>query len=244
MAPLLTTLITTAAPPTVTSGHSGGVNNPIGETLTHAPPQQDQGGILHSFEPTHEGPSQQFSAFATTSATERPQGPLPWRDRGCNMETDMVSMTGEIEVAIVLLITLEHILTRTTISRIREVMRGEMMTRFILSTYEDESFAKIQTLHQVRNQFVDDYVGDFYMLSSRVVLSESEAHKLLIKSLWIVTDKKVVPKAANDVKLISGGKILENNRTVGQCKTPYGELPGGVITMHVVVQPSLVKTKS
>ncbi|KAK9113399.1 hypothetical protein Syun_020196 [Stephania yunnanensis] len=56
-------------------------------------------------------------------------------------------------------------------------------------------------------------------------------------------DKKVVPKTASDVKLICAGKILENNKTVGQCKTPFGELPGGVITMHVVVQPSLVKTK-
>ncbi|XP_077212185.1 membrane-anchored ubiquitin-fold protein 3-like isoform X2 [Tasmannia lanceolata] len=57
-------------------------------------------------------------------------------------------------------------------------------------------------------------------------------------------DKKIVPKAANDVKLISAGKILENNRTVGQCRVTFGELPGGVITMHVVVQPSLVKTKT
>nr|DAD30482.1 TPA_asm: hypothetical protein HUJ06_009333 [Nelumbo nucifera] len=57
-------------------------------------------------------------------------------------------------------------------------------------------------------------------------------------------DKKVVPKAASDVKLISAGKILENNKTVGQCRVPFGELPGGVITMHVVVQPSLAKTKT
>ncbi|KAL3644060.1 Membrane-anchored ubiquitin-fold protein 3 [Castilleja foliolosa] len=57
-------------------------------------------------------------------------------------------------------------------------------------------------------------------------------------------DKKIVPKAANDVKLISGGKILENNKTVGQCKTPFGELQNGVVTMHAVVQPSIVKTKT
>lgn len=54
----------------------------------------------------------------------------------------------------------------------------------------------------------------------------------------------MVPKAANDVKLISAGKILENNKTVAQCRLPFGELPGGVITMHVVVQPSLMKTKT
>ncbi|KAK4712727.1 hypothetical protein AABB24_004776 [Solanum stoloniferum] len=57
-------------------------------------------------------------------------------------------------------------------------------------------------------------------------------------------DKKVAPKVANDVKLICAGKILENSRTVGQCKTPFGELPNGVITMHAVVQPSLAKAKS
>ncbi|XP_058093074.1 membrane-anchored ubiquitin-fold protein 3-like isoform X1 [Magnolia sinica] len=57
-------------------------------------------------------------------------------------------------------------------------------------------------------------------------------------------DKKIIPKAANDVKLISAGKILENNKTIAQCRVPFGELPGGVITMHVVVQPSLAKTKT
>uniref|UniRef100_A0A1D1ZJ56 Membrane-anchored ubiquitin-fold protein n=1 Tax=Anthurium amnicola TaxID=1678845 RepID=A0A1D1ZJ56_9ARAE len=57
-------------------------------------------------------------------------------------------------------------------------------------------------------------------------------------------DKKMVPKAANDLRLISSGKILENNKTVAQCRTPFGELPGGVITMHVVVQPSVAKMKT
>ncbi|KAF5204857.1 Membrane-anchored ubiquitin-fold protein [Thalictrum thalictroides] len=57
-------------------------------------------------------------------------------------------------------------------------------------------------------------------------------------------DKKVIPKTANDVKLISAGKILENQKTVSQCRVPFGEHPGGVITMHVVVQPSLAKMKT
>ncbi|KAH6789321.1 Ubiquitin family protein [Perilla frutescens var. frutescens] len=60
----------------------------------------------------------------------------------------------------------------------------------------------------------------------------------------ILSDKKVAPKAANDVKLISAGKVLENNKTVAQCKIPFGELPKGVITMHAVVQPSLAKAKT
>ncbi|XP_047313426.1 membrane-anchored ubiquitin-fold protein 4-like [Impatiens glandulifera] len=57
-------------------------------------------------------------------------------------------------------------------------------------------------------------------------------------------DKKIAPKAANDVKLINAGKILENSKSVGQCRMPFGELQIGVITMHVVVQPSLVKAKT
>ncbi|KAK8690641.1 hypothetical protein V6N13_074172 [Hibiscus sabdariffa] len=56
--------------------------------------------------------------------------------------------------------------------------------------------------------------------------------------------KTVVPKSVNEVKLISSGKILENNRTVGLCKVPFGEVPGGAIIMHVVVQPSLAKAKT
>lgn len=56
--------------------------------------------------------------------------------------------------------------------------------------------------------------------------------------------KTIIPKAANEVKLISSGKILENNKTVGQCKLPFGDTAGGgVIIMHVVVQPSPAKSK-
>ncbi|XP_048329034.1 membrane-anchored ubiquitin-fold protein 3 [Ziziphus jujuba] len=56
--------------------------------------------------------------------------------------------------------------------------------------------------------------------------------------------KAIIPKAANEVKLISSGKILENNKTVGQCKLPFGDNAGGAIIMHVVVQPSLAKAKA
>ncbi|KAL5171942.1 Membrane-anchored ubiquitin-fold protein 3 [Glycine soja] len=64
------------------------------------------------------------------------------------------------------------------------------------------------------------------------------------RSQVVGLDKKIIPKAANDIKLISAGKILENHKTVGQCRVPFGELPKGVITMHVVVQPSLLKAKT
>ncbi|KAL8143933.1 hypothetical protein V2J09_016965 [Rumex salicifolius] len=56
--------------------------------------------------------------------------------------------------------------------------------------------------------------------------------------------KSVVPKLASEIKLISFGKILENNKTVGQCKTTIAELAGGVMVMHVVVQLSQAKTKT
>ncbi|KAL8154129.1 hypothetical protein V2J09_011889 [Rumex salicifolius] len=53
-----------------------------------------------------------------------------------------------------------------------------------------------------------------------------------------------VPKLANEIKLISFGKILENNKTVAQCKAPIDELADTVMVMHVVVQPSQAKIKT
>lgn len=50
-------------------------------------------------------------------------------------------------------------------------------------------------------------------------------------------DKEYGPRTVKDVKLISAGRILENNKTVGECQSPLCNLPGGVTTMHVVVQP-------
>lgn len=50
-------------------------------------------------------------------------------------------------------------------------------------------------------------------------------------------EKESAPKTVNDVKLINGGKILENNRTLGECKSPICDFSGGVTTMHVVVRP-------
>ncbi|KMZ68302.1 Membrane-anchored ubiquitin-fold protein 3 [Zostera marina] len=60
--------------------------------------------------------------------------------------------------------------------------------------------------------------------------------KQIILSIW-PQDKKNGPKTINDLKLINGGKILENNHTLAEARLPLGELPGGVITMHVVVRP-------
>ncbi|XP_022932445.1 membrane-anchored ubiquitin-fold protein 3-like isoform X2 [Cucurbita moschata] len=82
-------------------------------------------------------------------------------------------------------------------------------------------------------------VGPFRYSSASTV----DVLKQRIVSDW-PKGKTVTPKAASEVKLISSGKILENNKTVGQCKLPFGEFTGGVIIMHVVVQPSLAKAKT
>jgi hypothetical protein len=66
---------------------------------------------------------------------------------------------------------------------------------------------------------------------------------LLFPCFFCVTDKSIIPKTASDVKLISGGKILENDKNVAQCRAPFGDLPSSAITMHVVVQPSSAKSK-
>ncbi|EOA37207.1 hypothetical protein CARUB_v10010678mg [Capsella rubella] len=57
-------------------------------------------------------------------------------------------------------------------------------------------------------------------------------------------DKEYTPKTINDVKLINAGKILENNRTLAESKLPVGELPGVVITMHVVLRPPSLDKKT
>ena len=62
------------------------------------------------------------------------------------------------------------------------------------------------------------------------------ALKEFVLSRW-PQDKDIAPKTINDLKLINAGKILENNRTLAESRVPVGELPGGVITMHVVVRP-------
>ncbi|WOL08669.1 membrane-anchored ubiquitin-fold protein 3-like [Canna indica] len=67
--------------------------------------------------------------------------------------------------------------------------------------------------------------------------------KEFVVSRW-PQDKEIAPKTINDVKLINGGKILENHRTIAESRVPVGELPGGLITMHVVVRPPVVDKKN
>ncbi|KAL6961230.1 MYND-type zinc finger protein mub1 [Sarracenia purpurea var. burkii] len=57
-----------------------------------------------------------------------------------------------------------------------------------------------------------------------------------ILSQW-PKEKENGPRTVKDVKLINSGKILENNKTVGECRSPLYDIPGGITTMHVIVQP-------
>lgn len=62
---------------------------------------------------------------------------------------------------------------------------------------------------------------------------------LLTPLFYCFADKENGPRTMNDVKLINAGRILENNKTLAESRLPVAEIPGGVITMHVVVRPPL-----
>lgn len=62
--------------------------------------------------------------------------------------------------------------------------------------------------------------------------------------VFAYSDKTITPKSVNDVKLIHAGKILENNKTLADSRVTMGDLPTGVITMHVVIQPPVAKKKT
>ncbi|KAK4482211.1 hypothetical protein RD792_009353 [Penstemon davidsonii] len=56
--------------------------------------------------------------------------------------------------------------------------------------------------------------------------------------------KSHVPKSVNDMKLIHAGRVLENGKTLVESGVHVGDIPGGVLTMHVVVQPTVAKKKT
>lgn len=66
----------------------------------------------------------------------------------------------------------------------------------------------------------------------------------MLYGAFATTDKTVIPKSVNDMKLIHAGKVLENSKTLVESRILFGDLPGGVITMHVIVQPPLAKKKT
>ncbi|CAN8269771.1 unnamed protein product [Cochlearia groenlandica] len=53
-------------------------------------------------------------------------------------------------------------------------------------------------------------------------------------------EKENGPKSVKEVKLISAGKVLDNNnKTVKDYRSPVSNLVGSVTTMHVIIQPPL-----
>ncbi|KAI7741416.1 hypothetical protein M8C21_000876, partial [Ambrosia artemisiifolia] len=60
------------------------------------------------------------------------------------------------------------------------------------------------------------------------------ALKESIISQW-PKDKENAPKTVKDLKIISAGKILENSKTVGECRSALCDVPGVITTMHVIV---------
>ncbi|CAH8361144.1 unnamed protein product [Eruca vesicaria subsp. sativa] len=67
------------------------------------------------------------------------------------------------------------------------------------------------------------------------------ALKETVVSQWPI-EKENGPKTVKDVRLISAGRILENNKTVGDCRSPVcSNLSDAVTTMHVLIQPQLTE---
>ncbi|KAG9158282.1 hypothetical protein Leryth_000411 [Lithospermum erythrorhizon] len=98
-------------------------------------------------------------------------------------------------------------------------------------------YSPASTIAMLKDRIVAEWPKDVWYLRPNLLVE-------LVQCPISKQDKKIAPKVANDVKLINAGKILENNKTVGQCRVPFGELPNGVIIMHAVVQPSVAKVKT
>ncbi|KAK4779052.1 hypothetical protein SAY86_006580 [Trapa natans] len=93
--------------------------------------------------------------------------------------------------------------------------------------------AAVQDQLEIRFRLID---GSDIGPKSFPVSTSVASLKENILSQW-PKDKLNGPKSVKDLKLISAGRILENNRTVADCRSPLYDVPGGVTTMHVIVQP-------
>lgn len=84
-------------------------------------------------------------------------------------------------------------------------------------------------------------------LLSQALINNEKSYKCCLALIMLIlicvfeTEKQNGPRTVKDIKLISGGRILENNRTMGECRSPLYDIPGGVTTMHVIVQPPAVE---
>ncbi|XP_021905444.1 membrane-anchored ubiquitin-fold protein 1 isoform X1 [Carica papaya] len=79
--------------------------------------------------------------------------------------------------------------------------------------------------------------------TSSLDLNKTASHVKEVRCSWIFPKMENGPKTVKDVKLISAGKILENNRTVAECRSPLCDAPDAVTTMHVVIQPHKEREK-
>ncbi|KAF6171721.1 hypothetical protein GIB67_007242 [Kingdonia uniflora] len=82
-------------------------------------------------------------------------------------------------------------------------MRHESMTRFIPGNYEEEIFAKLQNFFQTLTQMVDEYASNFYLFSSRVLLSKSEAKRISRLKL------RLTKRLHDELVLFNGQSLLE-----------------------------------
>ncbi|KAM1229012.1 hypothetical protein ACFX13_008249 [Malus domestica] len=55
--------------------------------------------------------------------------------------------------------------------------------------------------------------------------------------------KTVTPKSVDEVKIIHGGKVLENSKTLADSRITTGNQTGEAVIMHAVVQPLVPKNK-
>ncbi|KAF8096840.1 hypothetical protein N665_0299s0004 [Sinapis alba] len=68
------------------------------------------------------------------------------------------------------------------------------------------------------------------------------ALKETVISQW-PREKENGPRTVKEVKLISAGKVLDNNKTVKDYRSPVSTLVDAVTTMHVIIQQPLVSEK-
>ncbi|MFS8011157.1 putative Ubiquitin-like domain-containing protein [Helianthus anomalus] len=100
--------------------------------------------------------------------------------------------------------------------------------------------AGVQDALEIKFRLIDGSdIGPQSFPAAATVLTLKES----IISHW-PKDKDNAPKTVKDLKIISAGKILENNKTVGECRSALCDVPGGITTMHVIVsQPPQEKDK-
>ncbi|XP_039059550.1 membrane-anchored ubiquitin-fold protein 2-like [Hibiscus syriacus] len=99
--------------------------------------------------------------------------------------------------------------------------------------------ASVQDQLEIKFRLIDGSdIGPKKFLSATTVATLKES----VLAQW-PKEKESGPSTMRDVKLISAGKILENDKALGECQSPICDIPGGVTTMHVIVQPPLEKEK-